>query len=237
MAPGMRTRRGVEAARLGEALHLHDDDAAGVARRRGDRQRLEHERLALHGDVAVGVGGGAAQDRHVDRQRAVEEVLLAAQRQRLDEVLGGAGVDLAAAVARIDEGVEADARDGARLAGGDVAEEVRDHPLRQVVRLDLVLEREALELRAKPPMPADHPPHQPFVAEVVEAALLPVALAGGVDQRQVARPSVPRGSAVSSSVRDRFGEADADEAAGGDGGAVADEPDRLLGGDDLVPPR
>jgi hypothetical protein len=107
---------GVEAARLGQALHLHDDHAAGVARRRGDRQRLEDERLALHGDVAVGVRGGAAQDRHVDRQGAVEEVLLAAERDRLDEVLGGARVDLAAAVARIDEGVEAHARDGAGLA-------------------------------------------------------------------------------------------------------------------------
>ncbi|MCB4824104.1 hypothetical protein [Roseicella aerolata] len=52
-------------------------------------------------------------------------------------------------MARIDEGVEADARDRARLARGDVAEEMGDDALRQVVGLDPVLEGEALQLRAE----------------------------------------------------------------------------------------
>ena len=43
-------------AALGDALDLHDDDAAGVVRRHRHRQRFERQRLALHRDVAVGVG-------------------------------------------------------------------------------------------------------------------------------------------------------------------------------------
>ena len=70
---------------------------------------------------------------------------------------------------------------------------------------------------------------QPVVAEVVEAPLLAVALPGGVDQGQVARradaPAVAGGleEALLQRDRDVLGEADADEAAGGDGVAVADQ--------------
>ena len=74
----------------------------------------------------------------------------------LDEVFGGAGVELAAAVARIDEGAEADAGDVAGAARGDVAEQMRDHALRQIVGLDLVGDGELLQLRRETPMAADH---------------------------------------------------------------------------------
>src|SRR4051794_29024219 len=57
-----------------------------------------------------------------------------------DEVLGGDGVDLAALQPRIDEGADAHAGERAGLAGRDVAVEVRDHALRQVVGLDLALQ-------------------------------------------------------------------------------------------------
>ena len=65
-------------------------------------------------------------------------------------------VDLAAAVARIDEGAETDAREVPGLAGGDVAEKVGDHALRQIVGLDLVGDRQVLQLRHQAPVPADH---------------------------------------------------------------------------------
>ena len=75
------------------------------------------------------------------------------------------------------------------------------------------------------------------MAEVVEAALLAVALAGGVDERQVARAAdavrvvLRRGEeALLERDRDVLGEADADEAAGGDRVAVADQRDRLARG-------
>ena len=48
----------------------------------------------------------------------------------------------AAAEARVDEGAEADSAEVPRPAGGDVAEQARDHALRQVVGLDPVLDRE-----------------------------------------------------------------------------------------------
>ena len=126
----------VERAAVGEALDLHDDEAAGVARGHGDGERLQRQRLALHRDVAVGVGGGAAHDGDVDREGLVEEVLLAVDLHQAHELVLARGVDAAAAVARIGEGAEPHAREMAGLAGGDVAVEVRDDALRQVVGLD-----------------------------------------------------------------------------------------------------
>ena len=54
------------------------------------------------------VGGRGADQRDVDRGRPVEQPLLAFDLDQLDEVLGGRGVDLAAAEPRIDVGVQAD---------------------------------------------------------------------------------------------------------------------------------
>ena len=70
---------------------------------------------------------------------------------------------------------------------GDVAEEVGDHALRQVVGLDLVGDGELLQLRHKAPMAADDASDQPLMREVIEPAILAVALAGGIDQREVRR--------------------------------------------------
>ena len=89
-------------------------------------------------------------------------------------------------------------------------------------------------------MPADHAPHQPFMAEMIEPALLAVALARGIDQREIARlvrcPDVLlvfREKKRLQRHRDLFGETDADEAAGRDGVAVADKADRFFSADDL----
>ena len=80
------------------------------------------------------------------------------------------------------------------------------------------------------------------MAEVVQAALLAVALAGGIDQRQRARRAgagfgLGREEALLERERDALGEADADEAAGRDGVAVVDQAHRLGGADDLVSAR
>ena len=101
----------VERAAVGDALDLHDDEAAGVARGHGDGERLQRQRLALHRDVAVGVGGGAAHDGDIDREGLVEEVLLAVDLHQPHELVLARGVDLAAAVARIGEGAEPHARE------------------------------------------------------------------------------------------------------------------------------
>ena len=54
----------------------------------GDRQRFKDQRLLLHRDIAVRVGAGAPQDRYIDRPRLVEQVLLAAECDDFDDILG-----------------------------------------------------------------------------------------------------------------------------------------------------
>ena len=126
----------VQGAGGGDALHLHDHQALGVLGRHGDREVVEGQRLPLHCDVALRIGRRAAQDRDLDRERLVEHPRFASDRQQLDEVLRRPGVELAPALTRVDEGPQADLRDQARLAPGDLAEELRDAAERQVVALD-----------------------------------------------------------------------------------------------------
>ena len=125
-------------------------------------------------------------------------------------------------LARVDEGAQAHLGEGAGLAGGDVAIEVRDHALRQVVGLDPVLHRQPADLGDQPPMPADHALEQPVMPEPVEPLLLAVALPRREQQRQVARlagleeaPLQPGQQIVR--------RADADEARGADRVAAADQ--------------
>ena len=152
--PGILTCRGFSVPRLGDPLDLHDDDAAGIARGHRDRQRFERQRLLLHRDVAVGVGGGAAHDRDIDRAAPCRtdtprrRVSISSTRSSVVRALilpppwrGSTKVPRPTRV------------DGARLAGGDVAEQVADHALRQVVGLDLVVDGELLQLRHRPQWP------------------------------------------------------------------------------------
>ena len=68
-----------------------------------------------------------------------QQPLAAAQRDDLDEVLGRAGVLLAAGLARVDVRAQPDVCDEPRPAGGDLAHELRQHALRERVRLELVV--------------------------------------------------------------------------------------------------
>ena len=141
--------------------------------------------------------------RDVDRERLVEQPLLAVELEQAHELLGGGGVDLAARLARVDEGAQAHLGEGAGLAGGDVAVEVRDHALRQVVGLDPVLHRQPADLGDQPPMPADDALEQPVMPEPVEPLLLAVALPRREQQRQVARLAASRGTAAPARPADR----------------------------------
>jgi hypothetical protein len=58
-----------------------------------------------------------ADERDPDRHPAVVEILAVEDGQHLHEILGRAGVDLAPFLARVDEGFQADRRQGAGLAG------------------------------------------------------------------------------------------------------------------------
>ena len=195
-----RLPRGRELADLG------DDDAAAVAGGHGHRQHLALDGLALHRQVAVLVGGRAADDRDVDREGVEEQPLAAAQGDDLDEVLGRAGVLLAAGLARVDVRAQPDLGDDARPPGGDLAHELREHALRERVRLDLVRLDQRPEPRLVADVAADRPAHQPGQAELREAAVGEVADADDPDRGQVARPArlrVDRGELVDEALRQR----------------------------------
>ena len=136
-------------------------------------------------------------------------------------------------MARVDIGAQTDPRQLPRLAGGDVAKQLGDHPLRQVVGLDAVLHRQLLQPRHQAPVAANHPPHQTLMGQVVKAAALAVALTGGIHQGQVARCLFSE-KALLQGNGDLLGETDADEAARGQVGVVRDARHRSGGGHDLA---
>ena len=75
----------------------------------------------------------------------------------------------------------------ARTMRRDVAEEMGDHALRQVVGLDNVVDRHLLQLGREPPMAADDAAHEALMGEMIEALCVPVALPGRVHEREAAR--------------------------------------------------
>jgi hypothetical protein len=224
----------VQAAALGQAFDLDDDHTAGIPGGHGDGQGFQGQGFPLHGDVTVGIGGGTAHDGDVDGEGFVEQVLLAVDFHDAHQILGGAVVDLAAAESRVDEGAQPHPRQVAGLVRGDIAEQMGDHTLRQVIGVDPAIDGQLLKLGHQPPMAADDLAHKALVAEMVQSPFLAVALAGGIDQGEVAGRFGLQ-EALFQRHGDAFGKADADEAAGGDGIAVTDQLDGFLGGDDLAP--
>ena len=144
-----------------------------------------------------------------------------------DEVFFGAFIDLAAAVARINKRSESDPREMPWPLRGDVAKQMRDDALRKVVGLDLVGDSETLQFGYQSPVPADHASHQAFMAKMVEPALFAVALASGIDQREIARLAGRFDLLVFRQIerlqchRNFFGKTNADETACRDRVAVA----------------
>ena len=72
-------------------------------------------------------------------------------------------------------------------AGGNIAVEMRDHALRQVVRLDFSGDGKLLQLRHEAPVTANDAPDEAPMAKVVESTLLPIALTSGIDESEVTR--------------------------------------------------
>ena len=242
--PGDLDLPGVEAMAVGKALDLGNDEATRIMDGHGDSLGLQRQGLALHGDIALRVGGGAANEADLDREGLVKQILIAVdlhQAHQIDAAGEGPVVELAATQAGIDEGAQADPRQGPGLAGGDVAEEVADDTLGQIPGLDAIGEGQLLQLGNQTPMATDHPPHQTLMAQVVETSLLAVALTRGIDQGQVAGMTEPLGivvltfqKALLQSQGQILWKANADETASGQGIAVADQAHRLPGADHLA---
>jgi hypothetical protein len=89
-------------------------------------------------------------------------------------------------VARVNERSESDAREMPWTLRGDVAEQMRNHTLREVIRLYPVGDSQALQFGYEAPVPPDHASYQSFMAKVVEPALFAVALARGINEREIA---------------------------------------------------
>jgi hypothetical protein len=213
--------------------HLRDDDAAVALRGLGDRDRLVEDALVLDRDVAVLVGGGAADQRHVDPRRAVEQPLLAVEVDALDDLLGGGRIELAALDARIDEGLQADLGDQPGAARRHLARQHHQDALRQVVGLDAALHDQLHQHRpAHAEVAADDALDHARLGEVEDAPVLAVAEPAGVPDGHVAR--VAGGlEALADGDRDLLGEARQTHAAAIQRGAVLDQLARLGSGNDF----
>jgi hypothetical protein len=183
--------------------------------------------------LPVRIGSGAAEDGHIDGARLVEQVLPIVDTHQAHDILGSAIVYPPAAVTRIDEGPETHMGQCAGLVRRDVPEQVGDDALGQVIGLDAVFDGQRLKLRHQPPMTADYTSHQALVAQVIESPLLAVSLPGRIHQGQA--PGGTRSNeTLSQPDAKALGEANADESAGGDRIAIANETHRVLDGNHLA---
>jgi hypothetical protein len=82
-------------------------------------------------------------------------------------------------------------------------------------------------------MPANDTGHHALVGEMVQPPLAAIPLTRGVDQRELSGRAGGH-EALLERHRQRFREADPDEAAGGDGVTLDHDPRRVSGGDELV---
>jgi hypothetical protein len=145
----------IERTAFGNAFYLDDDEPTGILRRHGDREHVLGQRLALHQDVPLGIGSGSAQECHGNWRGPVEQQLLAGYRHDLNEIVLRASVDLAAFKAGISERADADPGHRSRKTLCHIAVEMRDHAEREIIGLDLIVQRQLADLRNEPPVAAD----------------------------------------------------------------------------------
>ena len=131
----------------GDALDLRYDKPLAVLGGRCQRQIVEGQRLLLHRDVAVVVGGGSPDNRDVDRKRLVEQPRFAIDFDQPHQFFRGTRIQLSTAVGRVDESTEADLGKKTRLASRNLAKQMRDASERQIVSLDMIIDRHPGQLR------------------------------------------------------------------------------------------
>ena len=223
----------IECSVRANALDLSNDETVGVLGRHRQSKIVERQGLALHGDVAAQIGGGAAKQCHRDRKCLVEQPLLVVNLHDSDQVFGGAMIDLAALLARIDEGSQADFGKSASPMPGDVAKKLGHRSQRQVVGLDTAFHSHGGKFGHQTPMATDCALYQAIARQAIQTAVLAVTGRGGKQQGQVTRRTRLRESLLER--RDQLvGRAATDEAGAGDSVAVANDGDSVGGRNDLV---
>ena len=141
----------------------------------------------MYGAVAKLIAVGTAQEYNVDREALVQQALFAFDLDQLNQIFLGAVVQLAAAVARVSEGVQTNMGDRADVVSCNVTIHVGDNALRQVVSLDLVVQSEFTQLRSTIPVTADNALNHAFMAVVVAAGAVTMALTCCEKQGQILR--------------------------------------------------
>ena len=221
----------VQRAALYDLLNLNDYLAAGVLAGLSHSSYVQRTDLTMYGAVAVLIAVGSTQEYNVDREALVQQALLTLDVNDLYQIFLGNVVQLAAAVARVSEGLQANVSDGADVVSSDIAVHVRDNALRQVVSLDLVVQSQLAELRSTVPVAADNALNHAFMTVMVTAGAIAVALTGCKEQGQVLRVAGLKKTLLESlgqGLRASTGY----ETAGSNGIAVLNLQGSLLRGDD-----
>jgi len=142
-------------------------------------------------------------------------------------------VDAPALVARVDECVQADLGECAGLAAGEIAEELRDDALRQIIGVNLFVERELAYRGHTAPIAGHHFAQQAVVSEAAQAFGLAVALAGGGEQAEIAGRAGLEVTPLQG-LQQRLRHAGLHKAAARQRVAVAHKADGFVGADHLV---
>ena len=190
--------------------------------------------LLFHRDVAVVIGGGAPHNRDVDRKRLVEQPWFAIDFDQPHQLFGGARIQLAAAIGRDRRRCRARLWKGTGLAPRNLAKQMRNASERQIVSLDMVVDRHPRQSSAPAPKcPPTSRLIRPGCARRLSPRSPPIARRCRKHQREI--PRLAGLDEAPFQRRDDFvGRADADEAGRGHGVAGSNDGNRLGGVDDLV---
>ena len=212
---------GIYGAGRHNAFDLSDDYASAALCGVGEGELVYDCRLLLQGDVAVLVYGRAANDRHIYGKSLVPKVLLASERDHLDEVLCGELVALAALKARVDKGAESGLGDHAGAAGADLAVELAERTLRKQIGLDLSGVDLCLQRGSEVIVAGDDALEHTDVSEMAHAPVLAVPDPGRMRHSQTAGVTAGE-KAVLHGLEQVFRAGRAHEAGYAHGGAVFD---------------
>jgi hypothetical protein len=161
------------------ALDLRDHQTAGILGRGGNGQSVQRQRFIFHGDIAIAIRGSAANERHIDAERFVQQPFLAVDDDDLDQLLPGRLVQPPAVLTGVDKGAEADFGEHATAFAGNFPVQLTHHTQRQVVGFHLAGQRQRAESGHQRPVTADDPLQQSAVGKTIDAAAVGGGAGGG----------------------------------------------------------
>lgn len=174
-----------QAAFCHDAFDLTNDFAAAVVRCLRSFQHIQPCRLLIKADVAALVCVGAADDRDVDGEGLVHQIIDVMDLDVFHQIFLGHFVQLSALQQRIHKGILANLCDQRRALCCDLAIQVADDALREIVSLDFIVDRHCLHLRRPAPVTAYDTPDHALVGKAGNAGSALIANAGGMHQGQV----------------------------------------------------